>query len=67
MTLMEYKENNGLSYRGLAHILEMNHDRVFLYCKGKRMPNLNTILDIEEKTEGEVSVRDWDSRDNDRK
>lgn len=59
MTLQDYKEKKGFSYRDLAVELGVGHDLLFRYIKGERFPSMNTIVKIEESTNGEVSVNDW--------
>lgn len=61
MTLKEYKENQGLSYRQLGQALGMNFQALERYANGKVMPSLKTAIRISKATKGKVTLKSWET------
>jgi transcriptional regulator with XRE-family HTH domain len=54
MTLKEYKDANGLTYRKLALLLKYDSAQVCRWVLGHRYPSVKQAFDIEKKTGGMV-------------
>lgn len=59
MTLKQWREKHGLSFREAGKRLGVTHVRVIQYERGDHSPRLVTVDHIERQTGGEVTRLDW--------
>ena len=59
MTLREYMEQQHLSFRKLASIMEMDAAQLARYASGKHLPSLLTARKFHKITKGKVTYKDW--------
>lgn len=59
MTLSDYLRNSGLTHSAFAEKLGVSQVTVHRWATGKRFPDKETILRIEEATARKVKPADW--------
>lgn len=59
MTIREWMEREGLTYRAAGERLGVSHVRVIQYVRGGHSPRLSTVDRIERLTGGAVTRLDW--------
>lgn len=59
MTLTEYLRTSGLTHSAFADKLGVSHVTVYRWATGRRFPDRDTIIRIEEATSRKVKPADW--------
>lgn len=59
MTIREWMDREGLTYRAAGARLEMTHVQLIQYVKGRSSPRMDTADRIERLTGGAVTRLDW--------
>ena len=59
MKLQQYLARNSISYTQFAHTMGVEPPTAFRWATGLRTPSLRIVVEIEDYTKGQVTVRDW--------